>query len=1019
MANRFLSNIKINDAYTFPASDGSNGQVIVTDGSGNLTFADPSTSSSASIIYRDNFTGDGSTVAFTMQNSLSDEDQTFIYIDGVYQEKGTYSVNNNVITFTTAPDTGHSVEVISISGINVGPTTIYQDNFTGDGSTTEFNMAQSVDNEVKTMIYFNGVYQFKGTYSVNGTLITFDTAPSNGVAIEVISIASAAAGEEAYSQEVLFYGKASGAISKGDAVMFAGSQGDHFLFAKATQAAIDANHEYFIGLAKTDIANNEFGYVTEFGNISGLNTSSYASGDILWFDSGGATAGALTTTAPAPPLAKVQVAAVIRSHVAEGVIFVRPTWYHGISELQDVSVTSVSDKDLLVWNAANGYWENSKTVDTLTATTLAGTLSTASQPNITSVGTLSSLNVSGDTVSDKIYLTESANCIFTKPDGTNFSRFLYSGSNLNVVFTGGTTANSGAWGINNYENTSRIFNVLNNGNTYISGNVGIGHNPTTYKLDVAGGSAFRDTLRVVSSIADAANLSWTGSSTGLLNLYEAGSLTTQIIASGSSYFNGGSVLIGQSSKRDQEKFAVVGNTANYLAEIRETGTGGAENSGLLIYYPSAAPNSRSKHFLLNADNTATKSFLSSDGGAYFSGDVGIGDSTPNFVTSGRRVLELNGSSEALMSFANNGSWVYYIHALASGIYHATGDKNYVIQTGSGNVGIGTTSPAAKLEINGDTSIRSTNKLYFGQSTTSLGSWTTRTYANGSEHRYNAASHLFNNEGYSQNYTGLTITNDLSFGGGFLRVQQGGTTAGLFGTSGAIQGDATNELGIFSESGKNINFYTNGSGTKKMVLQSDGILVHNAGVAGLGGWTRNVVLRSEYPVQVFHSLYNDKRGGIGFDGGGAGGAGIWVFWTNRGDDNISAGTPVLYVSTSGVENYNGTYGTISDERVKENIVDASPKLNDILSLKVKNYNLIGDETKQIGFVAQDFEKVFPSLVTTKDTRNFDEDNNLVSGFEDTKSLKVGMEFAILTKAIQEQQAIIEDLKTRIEKLENNG
>ena len=38
MANRFLSNIRINDAYTFPASDGNDGQVITTDGAGNLAF---------------------------------------------------------------------------------------------------------------------------------------------------------------------------------------------------------------------------------------------------------------------------------------------------------------------------------------------------------------------------------------------------------------------------------------------------------------------------------------------------------------------------------------------------------------------------------------------------------------------------------------------------------------------------------------------------------------------------------------------------------------------------------------------------------------------------------------------------------------------------------------------------------------------------------------------------------------------------------------------------------------------
>ena len=191
MANRFLSNIRINDAYTFPASDGSNGQFIKTDGSGNLSFADPSASSSASVIYRDNFTGDGSTVVFDLQNSLTTEDQSFIYIDGVYQEKDTYSLSSTQITFTTAPISGHSIEVISIAGINTGPTVIYQDNFTGNGSSTDFTLAQVIDNEVKTFVFLNGVYQFKGTYTVDSTTLSFDTAPANGVDIEVISIASA------------------------------------------------------------------------------------------------------------------------------------------------------------------------------------------------------------------------------------------------------------------------------------------------------------------------------------------------------------------------------------------------------------------------------------------------------------------------------------------------------------------------------------------------------------------------------------------------------------------------------------------------------------------------------------------------------------------------------------------------------------------------------------------------------------------------------------------------------------
>jgi len=525
MANRFLSNIKINDAYTFPASDGSNGQVIVTDGAGNLAFANPATSSSASIIYRDNFTGDGSTTVFYLQNSLSDEDQTQIYIDGVYQEKGTYSLSNNAITFTTAPPNGDSVEVISISGINVGPTTIYQDNFTGDGTTTDFTLAQSVNDEVKTMVYFNGVYQFKGTYSLNGTLMSFDTAPSNGVAIEVISIASAAAAD--YNQKMLFYGKASEAMSKGDAVMLSGQQGDHFLLAKATQAAIASNHEYFLGLASQDLAQGEFGYVTEFGKIIEIDTSGYTAGDVLWFDAGGSTAGALTTTEPAAPLAKIQVAAVIRSHQNEGVLFIRPTWYHELGEMHDVNVISVADKDLLVWNDTQGYWENSKTVDTLTgntftATTLTGTLSTAAQPNVTSVGTLSSLGVSGDLTvdTDTLYVDSTNNRVGIGTTSLEAKLSLYNNasqgnpsnhtpanatlkiqdSSNTMYLDGNSIINTGqaSFTFGNTQAASILFYTSASEKMRLdaSGNVGIGTTTPTAKLHVNGGTG-ENTTKVI------------------------------------------------------------------------------------------------------------------------------------------------------------------------------------------------------------------------------------------------------------------------------------------------------------------------------------------------------------------------------------------------------------------------------------------------------------------------------------------------------------------------------------------
>ena len=115
------------------------------------------------------------------------------------------------------------------------------------------------------------------------------------------------------------------------------------------------------------------------------------------------------------------------------------------------------------------------------------------------------------------------------------------------------------------------------------------------------------------------------------------------------------------------------------------------------------------------------------------------------------------------------------------------------------------------------------------------------------------------------------------------------------------------------------------------------------------------------------------------------------------------------------NTTGTYGTLSsDLRLKENIVDAKSKLGDILNLRVVNYNYKYSEikNKQIGFIAQEFEQVFPSLVTTEDTRKYDEYGNVTEGYEDSKGLKVGIEFAIITKAIQELKEIIDNQQIEI-------
>jgi hypothetical protein len=58
-----------------------------------------------------NFTGTGSQVNFTLASNPANENSTQIYINGVYQQKNTYSVAGPIITFSQAPPVTSTIEV--------------------------------------------------------------------------------------------------------------------------------------------------------------------------------------------------------------------------------------------------------------------------------------------------------------------------------------------------------------------------------------------------------------------------------------------------------------------------------------------------------------------------------------------------------------------------------------------------------------------------------------------------------------------------------------------------------------------------------------------------------------------------------------------------------------------------------------------------------------------------------------------------------------------------------------------
>lgn len=178
---------------------------------------------------------------------------------------------------------------------------------------------------------------------------TVDIGMLNGVTQQV--------GQESY-----YYVKASGNITNGHAVMAVGIVGNSGRIAAASATgSVDA--KYLMGIATQDIANGDFGYVTCFGMVRGIDTSAWQTGSVLYYDP--TTLGGLTDVAPTAPNPHVVMAMVITSHAANGTLLVRITAGSTLGETDsNVEFGTLNDKDFIFYNSGSGRWENSSLLAT-------------------------------------------------------------------------------------------------------------------------------------------------------------------------------------------------------------------------------------------------------------------------------------------------------------------------------------------------------------------------------------------------------------------------------------------------------------------------------------------------------------------------------------------------------------------------------------------------------------------------------------------------------------------------------
>ena len=312
----------------------------------------------------------------------------------------------------------------------------------------------------------------------------------------------------------------------------------------------------------------------------------------------------------------------------------------------------------------------------------------------------------------------------------------------------------------------------------------------------------------------------------------------------------------------------------------------------------------------------------------------------------------DGATGALFIGVNSGT--PFIHSNNSTLgLGASGSNNFTptMTLSSGSVGIGTTTPAALLDVNGNLNVSASGNIFTASTSgiffNGVGSFSTGIYNDGSAN---------------------------------LRFSANGAERGRYTATGFLKakGNASNYISLNNSS-------------------------HEISTS----------VASNYNTFLVSQTATDPYG-------------LYIWYSGNSPNNNlneflacadSTQAKAYIYSNGNLANRNGSYGTISsDIRLKENIANATSKLQDILKLNVVNFNFKDDtdKKKQIGFIAQEFQQVFPSLVSIRDTRKYDEEGNLISGLEDALGVNVGMEFAILVKAIQEQQKQIEELKALINK-----
>jgi hypothetical protein len=348
------------------------------------------------------------------------------------------------------------------------------------------------------------------------------------------------------------------------------------------------------------------------------------------------------------------------------------------------------------------------TFTTLTAnTSLGGTLSTAAQPNVTSVGTLTSLDVSG-------------NVTF----GDNDKAIFGAGSQLEVYYDGSTSiiADVGSGNLRIKANDFQLMDAAGTKNIIrgydTTGAVGLHYGGSEKLATTAGGVSVTGTVDTTGTISSGGNIV-TGTDTG--KIMAGASNDLQI------YHDGSNSYVKDSGSGD----LYLQGTAN----VRITNTSGqkmflGQDGGEAQLYYSGVEKLATTSTGVDITGTLTSDGLTVDGGTVAGAYAVITNTegTAKFGTDSNYARILDGSNNILMAQSNAESYYYNngvkVIKTASGgdisFYEDTGTTpKFYWDASAESLGIGTSSPSTRLNLPASSASTYADGIFIGSGTGDL------------------------------------------------------------------------------------------------------------------------------------------------------------------------------------------------------------------------------------------------------------------------------------------------------------